>query len=143
MIKNKVKKMTRRVDAMNENKITFDSIDEYIAAFSSEIQAILQALRQVIHEAAPEAKEKISYQMPTFELHGNLVHFAAYKHHIGFYPAPSGIEAFQEEVKPYHKSKGTLQFPINKPLPYDLISRIVKYRAAANLEKANSKRKKK
>ncbi|MEF2245090.1 MULTISPECIES: iron chaperone [unclassified Paenibacillus] len=128
---------------MNNNKITFDSIDEYIAAFHPDIQAILQAIRQVIHEAVPEAKEKISYQMPTFELHGNLVHFAAFKNHIGFYPAPSGIEAFQEEVKPYHKSKGTLQFPIHAPMPHDLISRIVKYRAAANIEKANSKRKKK
>lgn len=112
----------------NNNKITFDSIDEYIAVFHPDIQAILQAIRQVIHEAVPEAKEKISYQMPTFELHGNLVHFAAFKNHNGFYPAPSGIEAFQEEVKPYHKS--------------DLISRIVKYRVAANIEKASSKRKK-
>jgi len=128
---------------MNENKLMFNSIDEYIATFSTEIQMILQSVRKVIREAAPEAKEKISYQMPTFELYGNLVHFAAFKHHIGFYPAPSGIEAFQEEVKPYHKSKGTLQFPLNEPLPYDLISRIVKYRVAANTEKANSKLKKK
>ena len=128
---------------MKENKITFNSIDEYIALFNPEIQVILQTLRQVIREAAPEAQEKISYQMPTFELHGNLVHFAAFKNHIGFYPAPSGIEAFQEEVKPYHKSKGTLQFPLDSSLPYDLISRIVKYRVAANIEKANSKPKKK
>ncbi|MDT3428836.1 uncharacterized protein YdhG (YjbR/CyaY superfamily) [Paenibacillus forsythiae] len=126
-----------------KEKITYGSIDEYIAACTPEVQPILQTLRQVIQEAAPDAKEKISYQMPTFELHGNLVHFAAFKKHIGFYPAPSGIEAFQEELKEYHKSKGTLQFPLDQPLPYDLISRIVKYRAASNKEKAETKLKKK
>lgn len=128
---------------MKETKITYGSIDEYISTFTPEIQAILQTLRQVIKESAPDAKEKISYQMPTFELHGNLVHFAAFKNHIGFYPTPSGIEMFKEEVKPYHKSKGTLQFPIDQPLPYDLIRKIVKYRVASNLEKAASKSKKK
>lgn len=128
---------------MKENKITYGSIDEYISTFTPEVQDILQTLRQVIKESAPDAKEKISYQMPTFELHGNLVHFAAFKNHIGFYPAPSGIDAFKEELKDYHKSKGTLQFPIDKPLPYDIISRIVKYRVASNIEKAESKLKKK
>ncbi|AKG33337.1 iron chaperone [Paenibacillus durus] len=126
-----------------KEKITYGSIDEYIAASTPEVQEILQTLRQVIQESAPDAKEKISYQMPTFELHGNLVHFAAFKKHIGFYPAPSGIEAFKEEVEEYHKSKGTLQFPLDKPLPYDLISRIVKYRVASNIEKAEAKLKKK
>ncbi|QWU17008.1 Uncharacterized conserved protein YdhG, YjbR/CyaY-like superfamily, DUF1801 family [Paenibacillus sophorae] len=126
-----------------KEKITYGSIDEYIAAFTPEVQDILQTLRKVIQESAPDAKEKISYQMPTFELHGNLVHFAAFKKHIGFYPAPSGIDAFKEEVKEYHKSKGTLQFPLDKPLPYDLISRIVKYRVASNIEKAEAKLKKK
>ncbi|AIQ11419.1 iron chaperone [Paenibacillus durus] len=126
-----------------KEKITYSSIDEYIAACTPEVQDVLQTLRKVIQESAPDAKEKISYQMPTFELHGNLVHFAAFKKHIGFYPAPSGIEAFQEEVKEYHKSKGTLQFPLDKPLPYDLISRIVKYRVASNIEKAEAKSKKK
>ncbi|WP_025689156.1 iron chaperone [Paenibacillus zanthoxyli] len=126
-----------------KEKITYSSIDEYIAACTPEVQEILQTLRQVIQESAPDAKEKISYQMPTFELHGNLVHFAAFKKHIGFYPAPSGIEAFKEEVKEYHKSKGTLQFPLDQPLPYDLISRIVKYRVASNIEKAEAKLKKK
>lgn len=81
--------------------------------------------------------------MPTFDLHGNLVHFAAFKKHIGFYPAPSGIEAFQDELKEYHTSKGTLQFPIDQPLPYELIRRIVQYRVQQNLEKAESKAKKK
>ncbi|WP_149096260.1 iron chaperone [Paenibacillus terrae] len=109
------------------NKITYGSIDEYISTFTPEVQDILQTLRQVIKESAPDAKEKISYQMPTFELHGNLVHFAAFKNHIGFYPAPSGIDEF---------------FPIDKPLPYDIISRIVKIRVASNIEKAEGKLKK-
>jgi uncharacterized protein YdhG (YjbR/CyaY superfamily) len=123
-----------------KEKITYTSIDEYISAFSPEIQEILQKLREVIKESAPDAKEKISYAMPTFEQHGNLVHFAAFKNHIGFYPAPEGINQFQEEVAEYHASKGTLQFPLGKPIPYELISRIVKYRVARNLEKAKAKR---
>ncbi|MFD1773491.1 iron chaperone [Paenibacillus rhizophilus] len=126
-----------------KEKITYGSIDEYISTCAPEVQDILQTLRKVIQESAPDAKEKISYQMPTFELHGNLVHFAAFKKHIGFYPAPSGIEAFKEELKDYHKSKGTLQFPIGQPLPYDLISRIVKYRVEGNIAKAEAKSKKK
>ncbi|MCY9660958.1 DUF1801 domain-containing protein [Paenibacillus chondroitinus] len=125
-----------------QEKITYTSIDEYISAFSPEIQEILQKLREVIKESAPDAKEKISYAMPTFEQHGNLVHFAAFKNHIGFYPAPDGITQFQDEVAEYHASKGTLQFPLGKPIPYELISRIVKYRVARNLEKAKSKKKK-
>jgi uncharacterized protein YdhG (YjbR/CyaY superfamily) len=125
-----------------KEKITYTSIDEYISAFSPEIQEILQKLREVIKESAPDAKEKISYAMPTFEQHGNLVHFAAFKNHIGFYPAPDGINQFQEEVAEYHASKGTLQFPLGKPIPYELISRIVKYRVARNLEKAKSGKKK-
>ncbi|ETT64665.1 DUF1801 domain-containing protein [Paenibacillus sp. FSL H8-0457] len=127
---------------MND-KIVYGSIDEYISSCAPEVQEILQKLRRVIQETAPHAKEKISYQMPTFDLHGNLVHFAAFKKHIGFYPAPSGIEAFQDELKEYHTSKGTLQFPIDQPLPYDLIRRIVQYRVQQNLEKAESKAKKK
>ncbi|BFT69207.1 iron chaperone [Paenibacillus sp. P36] len=125
-----------------QGKITYTSIDEYISAFSPEIQEILQKLREVIKESAPDAKEKISYAMPTFEQHGNLVHFAAFKNHIGFYPAPDGIIQFQDEVAEYHASKGTLQFPLGKPIPYELISRIVKYRVARNMEKAKSKKKK-
>jgi uncharacterized protein YdhG (YjbR/CyaY superfamily) len=127
-----------RGEPMKE-KITYTSIDEYISAFSPEIQEILQKLREVIKESAPDAKEKISYAMPTFEQYGNLVHFAAFKNHIGFYPAPDGINQFQDEVAEYHASKGTLQFPLGKPIPYELISRIVKYRVARNLEKAKSK----
>lgn len=97
-------------------------------------------IRKVIKESAPDAKEKISYQMPTFALHGNLVHFAAFKNHIGFYPAPSGIEAFKEELSVYKGAKGSVQFPINKPLPYELISKIVKFRVAENIKKAEDKR---
>ncbi|MBP1966450.1 iron chaperone [Paenibacillus aceris] len=123
-----------------KEKITFSSIDEYISTFSPEVQEILQKLREVIKESAPDAKEKISYAMPTFEQHGNLVHFAAFKNHIGFYPAPDGINEFQDEVAEYHSSKGTLQFPLGKPIPYELIGRIVKYRVARNLEKAKAKR---
>lgn len=128
---------------MKDKKTTHGSIDEYIATFSPEVQDILQTLRLLIKESAPDAKEKISYQMPTFELHGNLVHFAAFKKHIGFYPAPSGIDEFKDDLKEYQTSKGTLQFPIEKPLPYDLISRIVKFRVAQNIKKAEEKLKKK
>ncbi|MCE3200142.1 DUF1801 domain-containing protein [Paenibacillus sonchi] len=127
---------------MEPVKITYESIDDYITQAPPEIREKLEAVRKVIHEAAPEAKEKISYQMPTFFLHGNLVHFAAFKKHIGLYPAPSGIEAFQEELAQYKGAKGSVQFPLDKPLPLDLISRIVKFRAAENREKAAAKAKK-
>lgn len=128
---------------MEESKITPETIDEYISKFSPDIQEILSKLRQVIRASAPSAEEKISYQMPTFALHGNLVHFAAYKHHIGFYPAPSGIDAFKEELSKYKGAKGSVQFPLNEPLPYELIGKIVKFRVAENIEKAESKLKKK
>jgi len=128
---------------MEGNKVEYLSIDEYIASFPSEIQDLLAKLRQTIKEAAPEAEEKISYQMPTFALHGNLVHFAAYKNHIGFYPAPRGIEAFKEELASYKGAKGSVQFPLDRPLPYDLIRRIVIFRVQENRERAASKRKKK
>lgn len=124
-----------------EEKITYESIDDYISRFSPEVQDILTTLREVIKESAPGAKEKISYQMPTFALHGNLVHFAAFKSHIGFYPAPSGIEAFKEELSGYKGAKGSVQFPIDKPLPYELIRKIVKFRVAENIKKAEDKRK--
>lgn len=128
---------------MQGEKTGYESIDHYISTFPPEIQTILTQLRKVIREAAPEAKEKISYQMPTYELHGNLVHFAAFKQHIGFYPAPGGIEEFQEELKEYPQSKGAIRFPLNKPLPYELIGRIVQYRVARNLENAALKKLKK
>lgn len=112
---------------MEDNK-SITTIDEYIAQFSPEIQKKLQALRKVIKEAAPDAGEKISYGMPTFTLKGNLAHFAAYKTHIGFYPTPSGIEAFKDKLAEYKYSKGAVQFPISKPLPFDLVREIVTFR---------------
>jgi uncharacterized protein YdhG (YjbR/CyaY superfamily) len=125
--------------------VTYQTIDEYIATFPTEIQQKLQEMRATIKAAAPEAQEKISYQMPTFYLHGNLVHFAAFKNHIGFFPgAIENIsQAFSSEISKYMTGKGTLQFPEREALPLDLVSRIVKYRAAQNLEKAEAKRSKK
>ena len=124
---------------MEENKTTYQSIDEYILQFSPEVQEILIKLRKVIKEAAPDAEEKISWQMPTFALYGNLVHFAAHKNHIGFYPAPSGIETFKQELSEYKGAKGSVQFPIKRPLPYELISKIVKFRVVENIKKAGCK----
>ena len=114
-------------------------IDEYIALFPLNIQTSLQKLRSVIREAAPDSTEVISYQMPTFRLNGNLVHFAAYKNHIGFYPGPSAIISFFKELSAYDLSKGTIRFPIGEELPYDLIIRIVKYRVKENLAKPQRK----
>ena len=124
---------------MEETQIAPGSIDEYIQKFPSEVQGILGNLRKVIKESAPDAEEKMSYQMPTFTLHRNLVHFAAHKNHIGFYPAPSGINAFKQELSEYKCSKGAIQFPLAKPIPYELISKIVKFRVAENIEKAEGK----
>jgi uncharacterized protein YdhG (YjbR/CyaY superfamily) len=116
------------------------TIDEYISGFPLDIQEILEKVRATIREAAPEAIEAISYQMPTFRLEGNLVHFAAQKKHIGFYPAPSGISAFSRELSPWKSSKGAVQFPIDQPVPYLLISEIVKFRVKENLELAAAKK---
>ena len=128
---------------MESHKTGFNSIDEYIATFPADIQKLLQEVRTTIKAAAPEAEEKISYQMPTFFLNGNLVHFAAFKNHIGFYPAPTGIEAFAQDLAQYKGAKGSVQFPLNKPMPLDLITRIVKYRVTENLKKAGIKSSKK
>jgi uncharacterized protein YdhG (YjbR/CyaY superfamily) len=114
-----------------------NSINDYIQSFPIEIQKNLLKLRALIQKAAPEAIEKISYEMPTFYLSGNLVHFAAYKNHIGFYPTSSGIAEFTEELKDYKTSKGTVQFPINQPLPTELIQKIVKFRVNENTQRAN------
>ena len=119
------------------------TIDEYIAGFPPDVQAILQKIRATIRKAAPQAEETIKYQMPTFTLHGNLVHFAAFKNHIGFYPVPTGIEAFKRELSVYKGGKGSIQFPLDQPIPYGLISKIVKFRVKENLAKAAAKGKKK
>ncbi|KOP68523.1 hypothetical protein AMS62_27250 [Bacillus sp. FJAT-18019] len=128
---------------MDKNKISYESIDHYISTFPVDIQEILESIRRVIREAAPEADEKISYQMPTYWQQGNVVHFAAFKNHIGFYPAPSGISEFEQELAPYITGKGTIQFPLGKPIPYDLITKIVKFRVGENIAKAKRKSSKK
>lgn len=120
-----------------------DSIDDYIADFPTEVQALLNQMRTTIKKAAPKAEEAISYGMPTFRVHGNLVHFAAAKNHIGFYPAPSGVVAFEDELKnKYEYSKGAIQFPIDKKLPLALVTKITKFRLQENEEKAKLKSKK-
>ena len=119
------------------NRSTAGSIDDYIAAFPAETQAVLKELRALIAAAAPDATETISYAMPTFDLNGrHLVHFAGYERHIGFYPVPSGVEAFKEELAPYKSGKGSVQFPLGQPLPTQLIRRIVEFRVAENTGKA-------
>jgi len=118
---------------MQESKTIYSTIDEYIKTFPMEMQKKLQEIRKTIHESAPEATEAISYQMPTFKLNGNLVHFAAYEHHIGFYPIPPGMEAFKEVLSHYKTGKGSVQFPLDQPLPLDLIRRIVEFRVNENL----------
>lgn len=117
-------------------------VDLYIRQFPEEVQVLLQEIRQLIKDAAPEAEEKISYQMPTFFLNGNLVHFAAYKNHIGFYPAPSGIEKFKQELSEYKSAKGSVQFPLTQPIPFDLIRKIVAFRVTENQTLSESKQKK-
>jgi len=122
------------------SKSQFRNIDEYIAGFPENVRDILEELRQVIRQAAPQAEEAMRYGIPTFRLNGNLVHFAAFKNHIGFYPTPSAIETFKEELSPYKQAKGSVQFPIDKPMPYDLIQRIVKYRVEECLESKKKER---
>jgi uncharacterized protein YdhG (YjbR/CyaY superfamily) len=128
---------------MGNKKFEFNTIDDYIATFPKDIQEKLQEMRATIKETAPDAEEKISYQMPTFYLKGNLVHFAAFKNHIGFYPVPTGIEKFKKELSAYKTSKGAVQFPLDNPLPVDLIRKIVKFRVAENMKKAEEKARKK
>src|SRR5258708_4307622 len=117
------------------------TIDEYIASFPNDIQEVLQKIRTTIRTAAPDAEETIKYQMPTFTLNGNLVHFATFKKHIGFYPPVKGDEKLKNELSIYEGPKGSLKFPLDKPIPYDLISRIVKVRVRENLEKAAAREK--
>src|SRR3972149_1597693 len=120
------------------NKKQFKTVDEYIKTFPPDVQSILEKMRQTIRKSAPEAVEAISYQMPTFKLNGNLVHFAAFKHHIGLYPAPSGIEAFEKELSPFVGGKGSVRFPLDKPIPFDLVDKIVAFRVKENLKKSKT-----
>src|SRR5512133_519257 len=124
---------------MKSEKNLPKNIDEYISGFPDEIRLLLEEVRKTIRNAAPEATEAISYQMPTFRLNGNLVHFAAFKNHIGLYPAPTGIETFSKELSAYKGGKGSVQFPISEPLPLDLITRIVRFRVDENLKKGKQK----
>jgi uncharacterized protein YdhG (YjbR/CyaY superfamily) len=133
----------REGSTVDTSKVTYESIDHYISSFPPDIQETLQNIRKVVRQAAPDAVEKISYQMPTFAQQGNVVHFAAFKNHIGFYPAPSGIIEFDQELAPYKAGKGTIQFSLGQPIPYDLITKIVKFRVAENMGKAERKSKQK
>jgi uncharacterized protein YdhG (YjbR/CyaY superfamily) len=128
---------------METNRKVQENIDEYIAGFPKDTQVILEKIRKTIHEAAPGVEESISYQMPAFKLNGHLVYFGAFKKHIGFYPIPSGIEKFKTELSIYEQGKGSVQFPLDKPIPYDLIDRIVKYRVEENMKKSAGKGNKK
>ena len=125
---------------MKADKTKVVDIDTYIASFPAETQKLLKQIRETIREAAPDAEEKMGYGIPTFTLQGNLVHFASFKNHIGFYPAPSGIVAFRKELVAYKNSKGAVQFPIDKAIPFGLIAKIVKFRVKENLAKAKAKK---
>jgi len=127
---------------MDNSQPAPQTIDAYVAGFPEDVQVVLQLIRQTIHETAPEATEAISYQMPTFKLHGNLVHFGAFKNHIGFYPVPSGMEAFKDELAGYKQGKGSVQFPLDKPMPLDLIRRMVRFRVEESRAAAAAKDKK-
>jgi uncharacterized protein YdhG (YjbR/CyaY superfamily) len=120
-----------------------NDIDSYIVSFPEETQILLEQIRSTIKKAAPDAAEVISYQMPTFKLHGILVHFAGYKNHIGFYPGASGIEAFNKEISAYKWAKGSVQFPLDKPLPLELITKIVTFRKSENMQRIKTKQKSK
>lgn len=114
---------------------TSNTIDEYIAQYPKEVQLVLEKMRKTIHEVVPEASENISYGIPTFKLNGNLVHFGAFKKHVGFFPGSSGVAAFQKELTQYVTSKGTIQFQLNEPIPYDLIKKITEFRVKEQLKK--------
>ena len=128
---------------MRTNQAAPKTIDEYIAGFPREVQEILEEIRETIRAAAPDAEETISYQIPTFTLNGNLVHFAAFKKHIGFYPTSTGIEKFKKQLAAYEGAKGTVRFPLDKPIPFALIGRITRFRVKENLARAKAKGKKK
>ena len=124
---------------MKANKTAPKNIDQYIAGFPTDVRAILETIRETIKKAAPDAEETISYQMPAFKLKGYLVYFAAFKNHIGFYPMPSAIEQFKKELSVYEGAKGSVKFPLDRPMPLVLIGKIVKFRVKENLEIAKTK----
>jgi uncharacterized protein YdhG (YjbR/CyaY superfamily) len=126
---------------MTTTRPTSKEIDKFIAVYPKEVQEILNKIRATIREAAPQAEETINYGIPTFTLKGNLVHFSAFKTHIGFYPTPSGIEKFKKELSAYESAKGSVKFPLDEPIPYELITKIVKFRVKENLAKAKAKKK--
>lgn len=128
---------------MKTVRTTPQTIDEYIAGHPPEVRQILKKIRATIRKAAPAAQETINYGIPTFALEGNLVHFATFKKHIGFYPTPSGIAKFKRELSAYEGAKGSVQFPLDQPIPYALIARIVKFRVKENLERAAKGRRRK
>lgn len=132
----------RRLIGIDDTGILFmtaaATIDEYIAGFPGTVQARLAALRATVREHAPNATERISYGVPTYYLNGNLVHFAAFRHHIGFYPAPSGITAFRDGLTGYRSAKGSVQFPHSEPLPLELVAAMVRFRVAENMQKART-----
>jgi uncharacterized protein YdhG (YjbR/CyaY superfamily) len=119
------------------------NIDEYIAGFPRDVQEILQEIRDIIKKAAPDAEEAIKYQIPTFVLHGNLVHFAAFQRHIGFYPTPSAIQEFKDELSSYESAKGSVQFPLDMSVPFSLVRKIVKFRVMETRAKMAARKKKK
>ena len=124
---------------MKADEVNITSVDTYLNSFPPATKKQMEKLRSLIRKAAPKAEELISYKMPAYKLHGVLVYFAGYDHHIGFYPMPSAIEKFHRELSKYKKAKGTVQFPIDETLPADLITRMVKFRVDENIEKASLK----
>ena len=124
---------------MKSDESTTNVIDDYISAFPKDVRDILQKVRSTIRKVAPDAQEKINYGIPTFTLNGNLVHFAGFKSHIGFYPTPSGIEKFKKELSKYEGAKGSVQFPLDQPIPYELIARITKFRVKEQMAKSKKK----
>jgi uncharacterized protein YdhG (YjbR/CyaY superfamily) len=132
-------KIKANLIVMATDRVQQKTIDEFISSFPAETQAILEKVRSTIKKAAPDAKETINYGIPTFTFHGNLVHFSAFKSHIGFYPTPSGIEAFRKELSSYEHAKGSVKFPIDEPIPYDLITEIVKFRVKENAAKSKTR----
>jgi uncharacterized protein YdhG (YjbR/CyaY superfamily) len=128
---------------MKGQRTMTENIDDYVAAFPPDVRVLLAKLRATIRKAAPRAEEKISYAIPTFFLNGNLVHFAGYKKHIGFYPGASGIKAFKRELSAYKGAKGSVQFPLDEPMPLGLVRKIVRFRVKENLAKSGSAERKK